>query len=276
MTPAADKPLPITLVVITYNEAANIARCLDSVPFAAEKLVVDSGSEDDTAVIAQARGARVVQQTWLGFGAQRNFAATQATNDWLLCLDADESLTPELADELQRNLPELMNADTAAGIMIRSAEFMGKRMRWYRLMAREHKARIYHRQRAQWSDVRVHESLKYSGKEVTFKSPFIHYLNPTLVHHELKYLKYAELKARDWNDKQRPIRPFEWPFVFAATFIKDYFFRLAILDGWRGFAAAWLAASYALYKRLRYFEMREYPESVELATDELKDRKLMR
>jgi len=270
------KTIPITLVVITYNEAANIARCLDSVPFAVEKLVVDSGSEDETVAIATAHGARVIQQSWLGFGAQRNFAATQATHDWLLCLDADEALTPELSGELQRDLPALMNSSAAAGIMIRSAEFMGKRMRFYRLMAREHKARIYHRQRAQWSDVRVHESLKYSGDDVTFKAPFIHYLNPTLVHHELKYLKYAELKARDWNDKQRTTRPIEWPFVFMATFIKDYFFRLAVLDGWRGFAAAWMAANYALYKRLRYFEMRAYPESVELAKQELKAKRLER
>lgn len=269
-------PLSITLVVITYNEAANIARCLDSVPFAAEKLVIDSGSEDETVAIAKKHGARVIQQPWLGFGAQRNYAATQATHDWLLCLDADEALTPELAQELQRHLPSLINSNAAAAILIRSAEFMGKRMRWYRLMARERKARIYHRQRAQWSDVRVHESLKYSGNDVAFESPFVHYLNPTLVHHELKYLKYAELKARDWNDKQRSPRPYEWPFVFIATFIKDYFFRLAILDGWRGFAAAWMAADYALYKRLRYFEMREYPHSIELAKRELQAKKLER
>lgn len=274
--PQSSVPLPITLVVITYNEAANIARCLDSAPFAAEKLVVDSGSEDETVSIARAHGASVINQPWLGFGAQRNFAATQAKYDWLLCLDADEALTPRLAAELQQKLPALMASNAAAGVMIRSAEFMGKRMRWYRLMARERKARIYHRLRAQWSDVRVHESLRYSGNDVTFSSPFIHYLNPTLVHHELKYLKYAELKARDWNDKHRSTRPYEWPFVFLATFIKDYVFRLAMLDGWRGFAAAWMAADYALYKRLRYFEMREYPESIELAIRELKAKQLER
>ena len=69
--------LPLTLAVITHNEAESIARCLDSVPFAAEKLVVDSGSDDDTVAIAQAHGARVVYQDWLGFGAQRNFASSQ-------------------------------------------------------------------------------------------------------------------------------------------------------------------------------------------------------
>jgi glycosyltransferase involved in cell wall biosynthesis len=268
--------LPITLLVMTYNEAGNIARCLNSVPFAGEKIVVDSGSSDATAAIARAQGATVIEQAWLGFGAQRNFATARASNDWILFLDADEALTPKLADELQRQLPTLMKSDAAAGIIVRTAEFMGKPMRWYKLMAREKKARVYHRQRAQWSEVRVHESLRYTGRVQLFKAPFIHYLNPTLVHHELKYLRYAELKARDWHDKQRSARPYEWPFVFLATFIKDYFFRLAILDGWRGFAAAWMAANYALYKRLRYYEMIHYPESLQLATRTLQKHDLQR
>jgi hypothetical protein len=96
----------------------------------------------------------------------------------------------------------------------------------------ERKARIYHR-RVLAGRKRACESLKYSGKDEIFHAPFMHYLNPTLVHHELKYLRYAELKARDWHDKQRSCRPCEWPWVFAATFFKDYS-RLAVLDGWAG------------------------------------------
>ena len=80
--------LPLTLAVITYNEAASIARCLDSVPFAAEKLVLDSGSDDDTVAIARAHGARVEHQDWLGFGPQRNVASSLAAHDWILALDA--------------------------------------------------------------------------------------------------------------------------------------------------------------------------------------------
>lgn len=257
--------LPITLLVMTYNEADHIARCLDSVPFAAEKIVVDSGSEDDTAAIATAHGARVVQQPWLGFGAQRNFAGTLAEHDWILFLDADEALTPELCGELQQALPALIASDAAAGILFRTAWFMGKPLRWYRFMVREKKARLYHRDRAKWDDVRVHESLRYQGRAVTFQAPFMHYLNPTLVHAELKNLRYAELKARDWRDRGRSTRPWEWPFVFLSTFLKDYLLRLAILDGWRGFVAAYMAANYALYKRMRYFEMQVYPESADLA-----------
>ena len=93
------EPLPLSLVVITRNEAAHIGRCLDSVPFAAEKFVLDSGSNDDTVAIARAHGARVEHQDWLGFGAQRNAAAARARHDWQLVLDADETLSPELAIE---------------------------------------------------------------------------------------------------------------------------------------------------------------------------------
>ena len=268
--------LPISLIVITYNEAANIARCLDSVSFAAEKIVVDCGSDDDTRAIAAAHGARVVDQPWLGFGAQRNFASGLATHDWILSLDADEALTPELVRALELELPKLLASDAAAGVLFRTAWFMGKPLRWYRLMVRERKPRIYHRARARWSEARVHESLQYSGDAVTFQPPFTHYLNPTLVHHQLKYLHYAELKALDWRERGRGARPYEWPFVFLLTFIKDYVFRLAALDGWRGWVAAYMAADYAVYKRMRYYEMRYFERSIALADEELRAHKLQR
>ena len=254
--------LPLTLAVIARNEAACIARCLDSVPFAAEKLVVDSGSDDDTVAIAQAHGARVVQQDWLGFGAQRNFAATQCSHDWILVLDADEWLSPELAAELERELPALLAGNAPAAILRRRTIYMGAPLRWYRPSMGEQLARIYHRQRARWSDVRVHESLRYEGRAPLFKAPFEHANNPTLVHKQLKVLRYAELKCRDWRDQRKPARMWQTPFVFALAFLKDYVFRLAFLDGWRGFMIAHTAASYAIYKRMRYYEMRHSPDSV--------------
>jgi glycosyltransferase involved in cell wall biosynthesis len=248
--------------VITHNEADNIARCLDSVPFAAEKLVVDSGSDDDTVAIAQSHGARVVHQDWLGFGPQRNFATTQCSHPWILVLDADEALTPELAAELQLRLPQLMASDAAAAWLRRSTIYMGAPMRWYRPAVGERMARLYHRDRARWTDARVHESLRFDGTAPTLRAPFNHINNPTLVHKQLKVLRYTELKCRDWLDKGKPVRMWQTPFVFALAFLKDYVFRLAMLDGWRGFMIAHTAASYAIYKRMRYYEMRHNPESV--------------
>jgi glycosyltransferase involved in cell wall biosynthesis len=253
--------LPFTLLVITRNEAANIGRCLDSVPFAAEKLVVDSGSADDTVQVAVAHGARVVRQDWLGFGPQRNFASSQASHDWILALDADEALSMPLLDELARRLPELLRSDAAGAYLKREAWYMGAPMRWYRPMVGERLGRLYHRGRARWTDVRVHESLVFDGRTIEFEQPFIHHHNPTLVHKQLKTLLYAELKARDWLDHQRPTRMWMSPFVFLAAFLQDYVLRLAFLDGWRGYVVAQVAASYAVYKRLRYYEMKRNPVS---------------
>jgi len=261
--------LPLTLVVITHNEADNIARCLDSVPFAAEKLVVDSGSDDDTGGVARAHGARVVHQDWLGFGPQRNFATTLCSHCWILALDADEYLTPELAAELQQRLPELMAGNASAAWLRRSTIFMGAPMRWYRPAVGEKMARLYHRDRARWTDARVHESLRFDGSAPTLRAPFNHVNNPTLVHKQLKALRYSELKCRDWNDKNKPVRMWQTPFLFLLTFIKDYFFRLGFLDGWRGYLIAHTAAVYAVYKRMRYYEIRQNPESLPRAATAL-------
>jgi len=262
--------LPLTLVVITYNEAAHIARCLDSVPFAAEKLVVDSGSTDDTAAIARAHGARVVQQDWLGFGPQRNFATTQCSHDWILALDADEYLSPELAGEMQQRLPDLMASSLAAVFLRRTTLFMGAPMRGYKPMLGERMARLYHRERARWADVRVHESLRFEGASTTLRHTFQHLHNPTLVHKSLKVVRYSELKARDWRQRNRKPRMWDVPLVFLSAFLKDYLLRRAFLDGWRGFIIAQTAASYAVYKRMRYYEMCLNPDSVDMAADLLK------
>jgi glycosyltransferase involved in cell wall biosynthesis len=270
------RKLPLTLVVITHNEAHTIGRCLDSVPFAAEKLVVDSGSDDDTVAIARAHGARVVHQDWLGFGPQRNFATTQCAHEWILALDADESLSPELVAELESKLPALMAGDAPAAWLRRRTIYMGRPMRWYRPSVGEKLARLYHRERARWTDARVHESLRFAGTAPTFDAPFDHVNNPTLPHKQLKVLRYAELKCRDWLDKGKPVRMWQAPFVYALAFVKDYVFRLAMLDGWRGFLIAQTAASYALYKRMRYYEMRHNPASVAEAEAILKRHRIDR
>lgn len=262
--------LPVTLLVIARNEAQAIGRCLDSVPFAAQKLVVDSGSTDQTPQVALRHGAQVVHQPWLGFGPQRNFATTQSHHDWILVLDADEALSPELAEEMQRRWPEVMQSGCAGAILRRQTWYMGGPMRWYRPMVGERMGRLYHRDRASWTDVRVHESLRFQGRTITFQHPFIHLNNPSLLHKQLKTLLYAELKARDWRDRGKPPRMWMAPLVHASAFIKDYFLRLAFLDGWRGYVVARTAASYALYKRMRYYEMIRNPASCELAAEALR------
>ena len=99
--------LPLSLVVITLNEEANIERCLRSVPFATDIVVVDSFSTDRTVEIATKLGARVFQEKWRGYGGQKSFATDQATQEWVLSLDADEALSPELAAEITAKFSSL-------------------------------------------------------------------------------------------------------------------------------------------------------------------------
>jgi glycosyltransferase involved in cell wall biosynthesis len=267
--PPGPQSQPLSLLVLTYNEAANIARCLDSVPFAAEKLVIDCGSSDATVAIAQSHGARVLHQAWLGFGAQRRFATGQASYPWILFLDADEWLSPELAQEMQQRLPELRLSQHAGAILRRSAWFMGARMRWYRPLAHEPIERLYHRERAQWTDARVHEALRLQGTALRLRAPLLHAYTPTLAQRVMKDVYYAELRAREWLERGRASRLWLCPLLFVATFLKDYVLRLALLDGSRGYIAAHLAASYAVYKRMRHHEMLVFPDSIELARNAL-------
>ena len=225
---------------------------------------------------AEAHGARVVHQDWLGFGPQRNFATTQCSNDWILVLDADEWLSPGLARELEHELPAFMASAAPAAILRRRTVYMGRPMRWYRPNVGERLARLYHRGRARWTDARVHESLRFEGRARVFKAPFEHANNPTLVDKQLKVLRYAELKCRDWRDHGRAARMWQAPFVYFFAFLKDYVFRLALLDGWRGFIIAQTAASYALYKRMRYYEMLANPDSLDAADEALRRHRIER
>ena len=211
----------------------------------------------------------MVHQDWLGFGPQRNFASTQASHDWIVVLDADEFMSRGLVEECRRKLPGLIASDIACVTLRRSTWYMGAPMRWYRPMTGERSDRIYHRQRARWTDARVHESLRFDGRSAQLKAPFNHLHNPSLVHKQLKVLLYSELKARDWLEKKRSPRMWQTPLVFLAAFIKDYLLRLAFLDGWRGLIVAHTAANYAVYKRMRYYEMRRNPDSVEAARRQL-------
>jgi len=263
------EPLPLTLLVMTRNEEAKIGRCLDSVPFAAEKIVVDSESTDRTVEVARAHGARVVVQPWLGFGAQRNFSSKQASHDWILFLDADETLTDASQREFVERFQEISTSDAAGALLPRTANYMGRPMRWYRPMLGEMLGRFYHRDRARWSDRRVHESVIFDGPARRFRHPFHHHHSPTLVHKQLKVLRYSELRALERCDRGR--KPSLWgvPFVYLGTFLKECFVYRAIFDGWRGLIVAHVNASYSIYKRIRLYEMTVHPDSRRSAAEVL-------
>ncbi len=243
------RELPVSLVVIAQNEERVIRRCLDSVPFAAEKLVVDGGSTDRTVEIAEEAGARVVHQPWLGYGQQRNFAATLARHPWILVLDADEWLSPELAREIEIALPALMESERPGMTLKRTYLLMGTPLRFYRPMVRERKERLYHIERGRWTEPAAHERLVLDGSPLVASGTLFHEFCLSPADHWQALVRYAELKARDSVSRGKWTPPWIVPFVYPVALAKKVLLGLAFLDGRRGMIVAHNEARYTALKR---------------------------
>jgi glycosyltransferase involved in cell wall biosynthesis len=231
----------ITATLITRNEADNIARAIQSVSFADEILVVDSGSTDATAEIAGRLGARVLAHSWEGFAAQKNYATEQATHDWILSLDADEELTAE-AQEVVKRWRSL--APSAAGYRFaRRARYLGRwilHSGWYP----DYKLRLYDRRRGKWQGAYVHESVEVRGPVETLAGEILHYTCDSLEDHKNRIEFYTDLAAREMAERNERA---SWAGRFLAPgwiFFHTFFLRLGMLDGYAGFLISWMAGRY--------------------------------
>jgi len=186
----------LTVTVITLNEAANIDACLASVGFADEILVVDAGSTDGTPDLARARRARVIVRDWPGYSAQKNYAAAQAAHDWILSVDADERVTPELAAEIQRVL-----ASEPAATGYRGPRVTWHLGRWIRVTDwyPDYQLRLYDRRRARWAARRVHESVTADGPVGQLTHDLQHYAYRDIGHHLATMDRYTTLAAEEMH-----------------------------------------------------------------------------
>ena len=185
--------MTLSVIVITRNEAAHIGDCLDSVAFADEIIVLDSGSTDATREIARARGARVeVAPDWPGFGPQKNRALALATGDWVLSIDADERVTPELAGAIR----QAIGAPAAEAYRIaRLSNFCGRWIRhsgWWP----DYVVRLFRREAGRFTDAAVHERVEVRGRTGTLSGHFLHYPYATLEVFIDKINRYSTEAAR--------------------------------------------------------------------------------
>ena len=237
--------MTISATIIALNEQGNIARAIRSVGFCEEVLVVDSGSADRTVEIAESLGARVVKNDWPGYAAQKNFAANAASNDWILSLDADEAVGPELAAEILRlkaHLPDRGGYDFP-----RLAHYCGRWIRhsgWYP----DRKARLYRRDFGTWIGTFVHESLELSGPVGHLNGDLLHYTCNTLEHHSRNVEKYTDLAAREIRASGNTVAVWRLLIGPAYSFVKSYLLQLGFLDGKAGFTIARMAARYVYLK----------------------------
>jgi glycosyltransferase involved in cell wall biosynthesis len=223
---------PVTATIITLDEAAHIAAAIESVRWADEILVVDAGSTDETCAIARALGARVESRTWTGWSDQKNHAAALASHDWILSLDADERVTPELARELR-------------GVLAAEPQARGYRMprvtyylgRWIRTtdFYPDYQLRLYDRRAARWRGMRVHESVTVDGPIITLAHELQHFSFTDLADHVARTNHYSSLAARELHEGGQQADLFDLLIHPPAAFLRNYVLRRGFQDGTAGF-----------------------------------------
>lgn len=238
----------LSAIIITLNEAENIRACLDSVSWADEIIVVDSGSSDQTVDICHELGAKVlINRNWQGFGHQKNLALQQASGDWILSLDADERITPQL----RQDIIDSIDQPQADGYLIpRQAYFLGKAMRhggWWP----DYVLRLFRRDRGQFSNVLVHETVTVDGKIAKLKQPLTHYSYVSLEQLQSKINQYSSAGAKQALSKGKNGGLAKALFRGGWAFFRAYCLRAGFLDGSAGLIAAISKGEETYYRYLK-------------------------
>ena len=240
----------LSVILITFNEAANIEACLNSVSFADEVVVVDSGSTDGTQDIARGMGAVVhVTTDWPGFGSQKNRALGLAQHSWVLSLDADERVPPELSEQIQQIV--LTDVGTAYEIP-RLTQFCGQWIR-HSGWTPDYVVRLFKRGSAHFSDDLVHERVVLENttpSRLTYS--LLHYSYPTPSHYWRKLEQYSQAWAQQRFASGQKTSMLRAGLAGFAAFVRSYLFQLGFLDGAMGFAVCSMQAQAAFGK---YFEL---------------------
>ncbi|OFZ13586.1 MAG: hypothetical protein A2Z20_04710 [Bdellovibrionales bacterium RBG_16_40_8] len=242
---------PISLVIITLNEEKNIERCIRSVPFATEVVVLDSGSQDKTIDIARRLGARVFVEPWRGYAKQKTRATAIATQDWILSLDADEALSPEAQEEIVALLAQPLTYD--AYTLPRLCYYL-ERWMYHGGMYPDYQTRLYNRTNASWLDTPVHEHL-VAEKTLKLKKPIFHWSFNSVAQHIETINRYSSLRAEDFKTKGKSFCAGKMMIKTASKFFEIYFIKRGFRDGIPGLIAA-VVSSFSTF--LRWAKLYEY------------------
>lgn len=245
----------LSALIITFNEINYIERCIDSISFADEIIVVDSYSTDGTYEYLQGHPkVRAIQNPFENFTAQKSFALKQATNDWILFVDADEVV----GEKLQQEIIEAINNPNAFGAYWFYRKFMFKNEPLhFSGWQTDKNHRLFRKSKARFTNKKiVHETLEVDGASGVFKERLMHFCYKNYTDYKIKMLRYAGLRAVEEIDNDRPFNYAKLVFKPAWKFLYNYLFRLGFLDFNRGLVICYLNAL-SVYKRyvdLRHLE----------------------
>lgn len=237
----------LSVIIICQNEESRIGRCLESVRWADEIIVVDSGSTDKTLeIVAQYTDKIFFNTDWPGFGPQKRFAENKAGNDWVLSIDADEVVSDELCDEIIKIMDK---ADDSSVYRInRLTHFCGKFIKhsgWYP----DRIVRLYNKQHYHFNDALVHEAVDCKGaQKIDLNGHLLHYTFQSLAEYMDKRNGYAKLWASSQFAKGRKVGVIELLIHSWFAFIRHYFLKLGLLDGYHGFLIAVIQMQYTFNK----------------------------
>lgn len=246
---------PLSAILITHNAVAQLPACLDSLAFCDEIVVVDAGSKDGTVEFAQSRGARTIQSTWRGFGPQKQFAVAQASHDWVLCVDADERVSPRLRESILR----VMAAPRQLAYRFpRCNRFLGRYLRHGEGYP-DWSLRLFDRRHARWSDDAVHEKVLTQSEVGTLTGDLLHESAETLDTYFSKQARYTTLTAQQAHVAGRRAHLGHLLFSPLLRFIKFYFLRLGFLDGVPGLVHILIGCgnSFAKYAKMLDLQKRQ-------------------
>lgn len=241
----------ITAVIIVKNEEHQITYCLETLNWVDELVVVDTGSTDRTVELAKQFTPKVYEIEFKGYGHAKNYGIKMATGEWILSIDADERIPPELRREIQNILRE--ESDREGYYIARKPFFLGKPILhggWYP----GYVLRLFKREKGFFNSRRVHEEVKLSGRVSYLRHPILHYTDPNLNHYLDKMNLFTSLAADELAEKGERFRLFRLlcnpPFMF----LKMYLLKLGFLDGMRGFLVAVLSAFHVFVKYAKLWE----------------------
>lgn len=247
----------VSACIITLNEEDHIRAACESLSWADEIVVVDSGSTDRTREIAVECGARVFENAWSGFAAQREFATNQTKHDWIFSLDADERVSEELRAAII-SLFAKPDSNLADGYLIpRRAFYMGRWIRgggWYP----DRQLRLYRKSKGSWQRTLIHEAVKMNpdARVAIMTGDLLHYtVRDAAEHHRMIGDRYAPLGARQMLAQGRRTSPLKIATVGPATFIRNFVFKGGFRDGLAGLSIATFAAHHAFLKHLQLWEL---------------------
>jgi glycosyltransferase involved in cell wall biosynthesis len=244
----------LSVTVITKNEAADIGTALASVAWADEIVVVDSHSTDDTVAIARQHAGRVVVRDWIGYIDQKNYAASQASHDWILSLDADERVTPALAGEIKATLAGLP-AHHAYRIP-RVTWHFGRWIRttdWYP----DYQLRLYDRRSAQWTGKYVHEAVTVNGTVGQLRHELQHYAYRDIADHLETMDRYTTYAARQMHESGRRAGLLQIAGHPPLAFLRNYIARGGVRDGVAGLTISAMNAYYVFLKFAKLWELQQ-------------------